>query len=628
MINRSLMLMPGSNISCNSQEEICRPVRTLIDPSLSNMEYGIKLSRFLSDLGMNQKELAAAIGTSEKTVARYLNGENTRPIKEDIKARINLALNEAMYYECYEHMPAEEFGDLFDKLWKEFESEISQEEFAVKAGHGNQSVVSRIRDGDYPVYSTKIQYDYLSVFYALCQRKAHYYFCDRPSKLAVFSCHHETAVMLHKLLFGSSSADNMFNDKKNNNGELSVNVVDTVIDYLISLPIEAQRLILSSPLAFLDSIATPNFHHSNGSYMSAREFIEQFRQLPKDEKLRFYNDLQKLTADEKVFNYSGDEREWLLFDMNTQYRSMISSARRRGITDPAGISLYSHTGDSVHDISVDSFRSKQDQNIDTEVQRHCFEEVISSFDDRCWKNCPAEIIMDTIIDDISYRLTMSPFEWHLWMLCASYVYTFHSDREIENLFRKSKTEQGLSVITDYIMSLPFDEQERIFLNPMFFFDSMALCSIGCNAESSVSYFKAPTFFSEYAALSYEEKQRFIETATEFRDMSSDFGGYPISCDYYDNYKEIPVYGNVQSQRKAIMQFLLDFPIYTSDEAATYRKLAELVIEDISYKMSMSQEQWDIWCLVIETVYNMSFCSSKAVSALEILHRIITAAKKG
>ena len=130
------MLMPGSNISCNSQEEICRPVRTLIDPSLSNMEYGIKLSRFLSDLGMNQKELAAAIGTSEKTVARYLNGENTRPIKEDIKARINLALNEAMYYECYEHMPAEEFGDLFDKLWKEFESEISQEEFAVKAGHG------------------------------------------------------------------------------------------------------------------------------------------------------------------------------------------------------------------------------------------------------------------------------------------------------------------------------------------------------------------------------------------------------------------------------------------------------------------------------------------------------------
>ena len=78
-----------------------------------------------------------------------------------------------------------------------------------------------------------------------------------------------------------------------------------------------------------------------------------------------------------------------------------------------------------------------------------------------------------------------------------------------------------------------------------------------------------------------------------------------------------------------MQFLfaLDSPIYTADESEIYQKLAELVIDDVTYKLSMGQEQWDIWCLFNETVYNMAFCSSKTVSAPEILNTIISAIKK-
>lgn len=631
MINTRLMLRPGDNAFRKKQEEISKPDKILIDPLLNNIEYGKKLTELMTELGIDDVELAASIGMNRDTIANYRKGDKPRPIKDDIKAKINHALNEAMFYNGYEHMPTNEFGELFAELWKEFKGEINQTDIAVMVGHGNQGEVSQKISGDIPVKKTAEQYDYLIAFYDLCKRKAHYWFSNRPSKLEFYSRHYETVVKLEKLLFGYSAVCNNFSDNENNGEELSVDVINEIIDQLITLPIEAQKLILSYPFAFLDSLSVPNFHHSDGSYISAGEFIERFRQLPKDERLRFYNDMQKLNADEKIYNYSYGESDWFIFDMNLQYYNMINSARQRNIADPAiPAFVHNNASEPIHDNSVDSFRSKKkDKEIDKDKQRHLFEGVISSFDERCWKNCPKNIITDTIIDDIKYRLNMSPFEWQLWSLYASYVYKFHTDREIEVLFNRAKIERGLSVIADHIMSLPFDKQERICLNPMFFFDSMALCSINSDSKLSVIYLKAQELFEEYNALSDKEKQYFIEKATDFRDMSSDHAGYPIRCDYYDNYKEIPVYGNEQTQKEAIMQFLfaLDSPIYTADEAEIYQKLAELVINDISYKLGMSQEQWDIWCLFNETVYNMAFCSSKTVSAPEILNTIISAIKK-
>lgn len=627
MINHSLILEPDDDIFDDDLEEINnsdgRPDKILIDPSLNNIEYGQKLEELLNELGIDDGELAVSIDMSRDTIGNYKNGTNSRPIKNDIKAKINHALNEAMFYKGYEHMPHDEFGRLFAELWEEFKSDITQEDFAVKAGYGNQSGISQIKSGDLPVYSTKEQYNYLLAFYDLCIRKSHYWFCNRPSKLKFFSRHSETAVKLENLLFGNSSAPD---NKENNDDKLSVNVIDTIIEQLITFPIEAQKLILSYPFAFLDSLAAPNFHHSDGSYISAVEFIERFRQLPKAERLRFYDDMQQLNANEKIYNYSYGESNWFLFDMNLHYQNMINSARQRKIADPV---LYdNNTSDPIHDNSVDSFRcKKKDKEIDKNKQRHLFEAVINAFDDRCWKNCPTNIITDTIIDDIKYRQNMSPFEWQLWSLYASYVYTFHTDSEIEILFERSKIEQGFSAIADHIVSLPFDEQERICLSPMFFFDSLALCGINSDRESSVIYFKARELFEEYDALSDEEKQKFIEKTAEFREMSSDYAGYPISCDYYDNYKEIPVYGNVQARKKAIMEFLFGFPIYIANETEFYKELAELVIDDISYKLSMSREQWNIWCLFIETVYNMLFDSVKDETALEILHIIIAIVKK-
>lgn len=610
------------------QEEISRPVINLVDPTLENIEYGEKLSEILNELGMEQKQLAADIGVSEKTVARYLNGENSNSIKKEIKAKINIALNEAMYYKGYKHMTAAEFGKLFEEFWKGFKTEISQEDFAVKAGHGGQSDISQIISGDKLVKSTKEQYDYLIAFYDLCKRKAHYWFGDRSSKLSVFSNHYEAASKLHELLFEYSTEHDIFKDKRNSDGELSVTILNTVIEHLITWPIEAQKLILSYPFAFLDSLAAPNFHHSDGSYISASELIERFRKLTNDEKLRFYADMQKLNLDEKIYNYSYGVCDWFLFDMNQNYNNMINSARQRKIADPI-ISAFSHNGacNPVHDNSLDSFRSKQDKKIDEDEQRHRFEGVINSFCDGCWENCPTDIITDTIIDDIEYRLSMSPFEWQLWALYSSYVYTIHSDSEIEVLFNKSKFEQGLSIIAEYIISLPFDQQEKICQNPMFFFDSMALCSINSDCDSTISYLKSRMLFEEYDNLSDEEKQQFIKEVSFVRDLYDDVAGYPVKCDYYDDYKEIPIYYNVQSQKEAIVQFLLVFPICTSDEAGTYRALAEYVIDDISYKLSMSQEQWDIWCLFMESVYNMSVCCSNGDSALEVFHTIITAAKR-
>ncbi|WP_028511275.1 hypothetical protein [Ruminococcus sp. NK3A76] len=628
MINRNLMFKPENNIFQKDTEEISRPVKTFIDPSLNNIKYGEKLEELLNELGIKYGDFAKSIGMTRDNLAEIRNGIKARPLKDDIKAIINLALNKEMYYKGYKHMPAEEFGKLFAELWEEFKSDIIQEDFAVKAGHNNQSHISQKKTGDELVRSTKEQYDYLLAFYDLCKRRTHYWFSDRNSGLEFYTRHREAAAKLEKLLFGSPVSHDTLSDNENNDEELSVTVINTVIEHLITLPQEAQKLILSYPYAFFDSLAAPNFHHSDGSYISAGEFIERFRQLTKDERLRFYNDMQKLNSDEKINNYIYNSSDWFLFDINLHYQNMINNARHRNIADPIITGCYNDESDPIHDISLDSFRSdKKNKKIDSEKQRYLFEGVISSFDKRCWKNRPKDIITDTIIDDIEYRLNMSPFEWHLWALYASYVYTFHSDKRIEVLFNKTEIEQGLSVIADHIISLPFDKQEKICLNPMFFFDSMALCSINYDSKSSVVYLKAQMLFEQFDALSDGEKQQFINKTKDFRDMSSDYAGYPIRCDYYDNYKEIPVYGNAQTQKDAIMEFLFYLTNYTSDETAAYKELAELVIDDISYKLSMSQEQWDIWCLFIETVYNMSFGSSKAVSALEVLNRIIEAVKK-
>ena len=635
MINRDIMLYGDTDTPSAAPKPTRVSTEILIDPSLGNVKYGEKLRELLTELGMSRKELAAAIEMNERTVARYINGEFNAPIKPSVNERINLALNNAMHYKGYAHMDAVEYRKLFKKLWVEFSSEIVQTELVKRAGHLNQGNISDLLNNKYLIYSTVMQYDFLRVFYDLCHKKTHTSFCDRSSKLAIYSDHHDTADMLQRLLFGDAAVRNTHDDT-----DADADVVDNVIDYLMSLPDDAQELILSAPLAFFDSFTTPELNRSDKKFKSARDLIERFGQLSKDEQRSFYDGLQQLTEDDKVFRYWDDDKSWHLFEMNDQYRCMINSSRQRGIADPAGAALYDKGTEMLRDHSVDRFRSKQDDSTDTDDQstddektkkekqktKHRFEEALNTFDHSCRKNCPAETITDTIIDDIGFRLTMSPFEWHLWQLYISYIYTVQSADRIEALFHRSVTDQGFSDITEHIMSLSSKEQEIIYLNPMFFFDSAALNSTDRNGEGAFRYLSAYDFFSRYETLSDEEKQRLFQTAKDFRDMSGEWAGYPIGCDYYDNYKEIPAYGNPRLQREAIMRFLFDINAYLPDSAEEFKAFSGLIIRDISYKLDMTDEQWDVWCTVIEAVYNMTFGEPSKLSAEEIIGRLFEAAK--
>ena len=46
-------------------------------------------------------------------------------------------------------------------------------------------------------------------------------------------------------------------------------------------------------------------------------------------------------------------------------------------------------------------------------------------------------LTDVIIDDIDHKLTMSPCDWHIWMLYASYVFVFQEDDSIYKLMQET-----------------------------------------------------------------------------------------------------------------------------------------------------------------------------------------------
>ena len=290
---------------------------------------------------------------------------------------------------------------------------------------------------------------------------------------------------------------------------------------------------------------------------------------------------------------------------------MMSSAAERGIADPAGISLYSSARDTIGE-GIDSFRTAEDRNgsTDTDKLRHRFEAVISAFDERCLKSLSQQTVTDSIIDDIVFRLGMSPFEWHLWMICSACICIAHCQNEIEALFNRPTAERGLAALTEHIMGMPFEDLERLCLNPMYYFDSLALSRITEDGSGArVSYLSCGRFFECYERLTAEEKERYREKLGLIRDLTDEYGGYPVICSYYDGAEEIPLYGDRRSQEKAVSDFLFGLDRYTSADIGAYEELAGYVIDDIEVKLGLNREQWDIWCLAVGTVYNQSVIGS-------------------
>ena len=173
-------------------------------------------------------------------------------------------------------------------------------------------------------------------------------------------------------------------------------------------------------------------------YPGVAEFINRFNDLSRQRRVVFQNLLEQMCAEKKVFSYYDHRDNWQLFDIVTQYRRMIKSARDRKIADTTDTLV--HFGERIdgykpiYDYNIDYLKDRdKDSQIDVEKQRRRFEEIIYDLIDFDRTRYTIDELTVLIIDDIEKRLTMCPYEWYMWMLYASYVFAYQEDDSIYDL---------------------------------------------------------------------------------------------------------------------------------------------------------------------------------------------------
>lgn len=404
-------------------------------------KYIAELAETIRELAVSKNEIAQYIGVSDKTVSRYFAEESR--IKDKNKEKIQQLIEERSHYGEYQHKPAKVFANLFNALFNEFQDEITQEEFAELAGFSGQSQISKISSGEKQL-SSEEQYNILSAFLRLCTNQ-NAYNCRGFDAENVFSRHYDTARSLYLTLYGNTESFDMFERYREN--EFSNFVIKlTLINYFVTLPYNAQELILNSPSAFFDSLQILYFDSfiecprvgGNALYPSVSEFMDRFNDMPHHTRKVFQKELEVLAAEKKVFSYYDHSDNWQLFDITTQYRRMIKSARDRRIADTTETLVY--IGERIdgykpiYGYSIDDLKDEtKDSCFDRDKQVKRFEAVIHDLIDFDRTQYTVDELTDLIIDDIEYRLTMCPYEWHMWMLYASYVFAYQEDDTIYEL---------------------------------------------------------------------------------------------------------------------------------------------------------------------------------------------------
>ena len=91
------------------------------------IEYGERLAARMEELCISQEKLAVAIGKSQKTVSRYLNGENQSLPPAKVQEKIEHYLHGQAHFIC-EHMSPEQFASVMRKTMEAYG--ISQAELS------------------------------------------------------------------------------------------------------------------------------------------------------------------------------------------------------------------------------------------------------------------------------------------------------------------------------------------------------------------------------------------------------------------------------------------------------------------------------------------------------------------
>ena len=332
------------------------------------------------------------------------------------KKIINQFIFDKQHCNRYEHMDAENFSELMNDLFEEFgytqSSFVKEKEINV-----SQPTISRLM-GTAKVKpknsTTQLQYEILSFFLNKCQRKNNSVSFDPAN---VYEKHFDCAKRLYRILNGDLRIFNLYDKEQREYMYSSRNILTVLIeDYLLTLPVESQELILEYPIAFFDTLLTCEWLDDWVIYDNQIKFFDFFRDLPEEKKETFQYDFEKMCFEYGMFTYC----DGYMFDLISQKRSMIVKAREKGIQDPSGIIQYdSRTWFKPPVTDKENTATSKKQEFDPDKQRKRFEQAVLDFIKFDIKEYPIDAgneLIDSIIDGIDYRLNMSPFEWHLDML--------------------------------------------------------------------------------------------------------------------------------------------------------------------------------------------------------------------
>lgn len=593
--------------------------------SAEDRKYITELAETIKELVISKSELAKLIEVSDKTVSRYFAEQSK--IKNENKKKIQELIETRSKYGEYKHKPTEIFAKLFQRLLDEFKEEITQEELAKLAGFSGQSQISKISSGEKQL-STEDQYNILSIFLSLCtNQNAHNIMIFDAEN--IFSKHYNTARELYGTLYGNINSFEDFEEYEKNNEYSNYAIKLTLINYFTTLPYEAQEIIINAPDAFFDSLQILYFADSP-IYPNVSSFLNRFREIPFNARHWFQSELEQLVTKKKVFSYYDFKDNWKLFDIVTQYRKMIKNARDRRIADPRGAIIYFGERidgyEQIENYSIDNLKNEdKDKNIDIAKQTMKFERVIHDLivnDNRF----STEEMIDYIIDDIEARLVMSPYEWYMWMLYASYLFAYQEDSEIFDLMNKVIGVYSLKEITDFIRTLPSSTQEFILKQPMAFFDSLSICELyGEDKIQSICYYSAELFFEQFNALNSEAQERFIEMISESFGSECLESSLPAESDeklshYYMARKNAgafwsenhdcdrkiiqeSVFDNSKYEPNKVDKILFGFDIYKTYDETGYKILARDVINDLTFRLNMTDKEWGIWLTVMKFVFS-------------------------
>ena len=386
-----------------------------------NFDYGEYIKEKIAELAITHEELAKVVGCSKSTIRGYI--QQFEPPKE-MKQKIKDAFKQMSHFHNYNRLPAKEFSELVRKYLVHFKNEITEQKLAEMLGEMGQSQINKIKNDNKNI-KTEDQYRILKVFLELCKKSPES--IDNNVHSRDKAVYDEISSLIngwHNHSFAEDDEDI----------KISREILDNIIEGLTFYPVKIQDMILENHLAFFDS-AQILFNDAE-RFIQAEEYITAFRyNMSYEERVHFISALEKLTCEKKVFSYYDNTDNWKLFEMVTHYRQMIKIAKERRISDPY-ISTYAFLGEPLSNFVI-ADRSEEFCNDDIEVlnrESHVrkFEKVFNQLLDLEFNQSYFEVER-TILDEIDFRLTMSPMEWYVWMLIAGYAFAYQNTDVIDDI---------------------------------------------------------------------------------------------------------------------------------------------------------------------------------------------------